>query len=102
MRTRPKFKRPQNPKLQTYEAGTKLGQSKDCLGNSAVESELPRLADGEARTRKRSKQEAQMDRSIQSSRSEEYIVIVANGVEVLSKPADATRRKKPGERSVEG
>ncbi len=43
-----------------------------------------------------------MDRSIQSSRSEEWIVIIANGIEVLSKPADVTRRKKPGERSSEG
>ncbi len=43
-----------------------------------------------------------MDRSIQSSRSEERIIIIANGIEVLSKPADATHRKKPGKRSGEG
>ncbi len=94
MRTRSKFKRPQNPKLQTYEAGTKLGQSKNCLGNSAVESELPWPADGEAGTGKRAKQEVWMDRSIQSSGSKEWIVIIVNGVEVLSKLADATRRKE--------
>ncbi len=43
-----------------------------------------------------------MDRSIQSSRSEEQIIIIANGIEVLSKTADATCRKKLGERSGEG
>ncbi len=55
-----------------------------------------------AGTRKRTKQEVRMDHSIQLSRSEEWIIIIANGVEVLSKPADAMRRKKPGERSGEG
>ncbi len=74
----------------------------NCLGNSTVESEPPWLADGEAGTRKRAKQEARMDHSIQSSGSKEWIIIIANGIEVLSKPADATCRKKPGERSGEG
>ncbi len=74
----------------------------NCLGNSTVESEPPRPADGEAGTRKRAKQETRMDHSMQSSRSEEWIVIVANGIEVLSKLADTTCRKKPGKRSGEG
>ncbi len=30
------------------------------------------------------------------------IIIIANGIEGLSKPADTTHRKKPGERSGEG
>ncbi len=74
----------------------------NCSGNSAVESEPPRSADGEAGTKKRIKQKVWMDRSIQSSGSKEWIVIVADGVEVLSKPADAMCRKKPGMRNGEG
>ncbi len=75
----------------------------NCLGNSTVESEPPRPADGEAGSGKRAaKQETQMDHSIQSSGSEEWIIIIADGIEVLSKPADATCRKKPGKRNGKG
>ncbi len=74
----------------------------NCLGNSAVESETPRSADGEAGTEKRVKQEARMDRSIQLSGSEQWIIVIADGVEALSKLADAMHKKKPGEKSGNG
>ncbi|MCP4700236.1 MAG: hypothetical protein GY862_25800 [Gammaproteobacteria bacterium] len=73
----------------------------NCLGNSAVELEPPRSADGEAGTEKRVKQEARMDRSIQSSGSEQWIII-ADGIEALSNPADAMCRKRLGEKSGDG
>ncbi len=60
------------------------------------------MADGEAGTKNRVKQEARMDRSIQSSGSEEWIVVIADGIEVLSKLADATHRKKLGKRNGDG
>ncbi len=88
--------------MKLGQSSDKAKRSKDCLGNSAVKSEPPRPTYGEAGTGKRAKQEAQMDHSIQSSRSKERIIIIANGIKVLSKPADATRRKKLGERSGEG
>ncbi len=73
-----------------------------CLGNSAVALEPPQSADGEEKKKKRIKQEVRMDCSIQSSGSEEWIIIGADGIEALSKPADAMHRKKLGERNGDG
>ncbi len=75
----------------------------NCLANATVESELPWPADGAAGTGERAaKQETQMDHSMQLSRSEEWIIVITDGVKVLSKPADTMCRKKPGKRNGEG